>query len=542
MFKKSLSAGIKSFSAATTTGAGCAAMLIACGFLIAYSFAQTSGPAPLSIVNAVGPGNYELSSTIRNSSLATSAIDNAIDEDTYYIGGGDKLHIYLVDMPSMNYGGLITQDYFFIEPTLGIIPVGGKVSLASAKKIIADYMNLKLKGKGSNQVRILFEGVKTVYITAFGSVNYPGTYSFPGNMRLWDVLKVITSGSTTDINIREVRLKNGDSVAYFDLLTFLYKGDFSQNPYIYSRDELFLTPSTKRVYIGGAGLKAWINGKIPLPLRRDETAKSFFSFFFFDENADSEHIIIQRTEGDRESQQLTFNLKSNQDLSLKNNDVIVIPVKGGDGDVYVVNASGELVRPGAYPIPKGGTAVQTIIALAGGYTSFADTNRTVILRTSKKPPPPNVTDGVSRPEMSGALMVAGATKDYLIIRIKEHPETLLKPGDNVYIPRLENTVYLSGCVKVPGGYTFKPHQKKEYYIHCAGGFAERADKANIAIVTPYLDAYLSKSANAEIDAGDFIAIPVKREFKLYERIILPTLSMLLASAGFLIGIVSLVGR
>jgi protein involved in polysaccharide export with SLBB domain len=522
-----------------TKRAGCAAMLVVCGFLAGNSLAQMSGPPSSSIVNAVGTSSYELSSAIRGSSMSTNAIDNAIDEDAYFIGGGDKLHIYLVDMPSMNYTGIITQDFFFIEPTLGVIPIGSKVSLARAKKIIADYMNRKLKGKDPDKVRILFEGVKTAYITAFGSVNAPGTYSFPGSTRLWDVLKVVSSGSMNDINFREIPLKNGDSVVYYDLLTFLYKGDFSQNPYIYPRDELFLTPATKRVYVGGAGLRAWISGQIPLPLRKDETAKSFLSFFFFSENADSEHIVIQRVENNRESQQIIFNLKNNLDLSLKNNDMIMIPVKGDYGEVQIASASGELVRPGAYPIPKGGTSVQTIIALAGGFTSFADTNRTVILRVSKKPPPPGVSDGVSRPEMAGALAVAAATRDYLIIRIKEHPETLLKPGDNVFIPRIENTVYLSGCVKTPGGYAFKPHKKKEYYLRLAGGLAERADKANIAVITPFLDAYQSKSTKADIDAGDFIAVPVKKEFKLYERVILPTLSMLLASAGFLIGIVSL---
>jgi protein involved in polysaccharide export with SLBB domain len=538
MLKKSLSTDSKAVSAATTRRAGCAALLAVCGFLAGNSLAQMAAPPSASIVNAVGTGDYSLSSSMKGSSSSTNAIDNAIDEDAYFIGGGDKLHIYLVDMPSMNYVGIITQDYFFLEPTLGVIPIGGKRSLASAKKIIADSMNQKLKGKSANRVRILFEGVKTAHITAFGSVINPGTYSFPGSMRLWDVLKAVSSGSISNINFREIRLQNGDSVAYYDLLTFLYKGDFSQNPYIYPGDRLFLSPVTRRVYAGGAGLRAWINGQIPL--RKDENAKDFLSLFFFSENADSEHITIQRTENSRESQQITFNLKSNQDLSLKNNDLIMVPVKSDSSEIHLVNATGELVRPGAYPIPKNGTAVQTIIALAGGFTSFADTNRTVILRISKKPPPTAVSDGHSRPEMNAALAVAAATKDYLIIRTKNHPETLLKPGDNLYIPRIENTVYLSGCIKVPGGYAFKPNKKKEYYVRLAGGYSERADKTNIAVITPFLDAYQSKSTNAEIGAGDFIVVPVNREYKLYERIILPTLSMLLASAGFLIGIVSLI--
>ena len=531
-------------------GVGYAAILLTCAFPAVQPFAQTLDGSRLSVPLSsssqtstpstadVQSAGYSFPPSVRPANLTTSTIDNAIDENTYYIGGGDKLHIYLVDIPSMNYGGVITQDFCFIEPTLGVIPVGSKVTLARAKMIIADYMEQKMKGKGSNRVRILFEGAKTANITVFGSVKNPGAASFPGNARLWDVLKASTSGNMSEINFREVRLKNGDSVAYFDMLAFLYKGDFSQNPYIYPGDELYLTPATRRVYIGGNGLKAWVSGQIPI--HPDERAKDFFAFFFLGENADSEHIIIQRTDDNITYQNITFNLKLNLDFPLKNHDVIMVPVSNSDSEVYIAGVSGEVVRPGSYPILKNGTAVQTIIALAGGFTSFADTNRTVILRMSKKPPPPGVADGISRPEMNAALAVAVATKDYLIIRTKEHPETLVKPGDIVFSPKIETTVFISGCVKVPGGYTYLPNQKKEYYIKLAGGFAERADKNNVAIITPYLDTYLSKSAKSIIDAGDFIAVPVKKEFKVYERIILPTLSMLLASAGFLVGIVSLI--
>jgi polysaccharide biosynthesis/export protein len=542
MRKKPYSSEVTVSNSGATKRTVYAAVLVVSGFLAGHSFAQAPAggePSSPSIASQIGSASYSLSPSAPGS-LATSTIDNAIDENAYYIGGGDRLHIYLVDMPSMNFSGIITQDYHFIEPTLGIIPIGGKVTLARAKTIIADFMQQKMKGKGHNQVRILFEGVKMATITIFGSVNTPGTQSFPGSMRLWDVLKSTTSGNMSDIDFREVRLKNRDSVAYFDILRFLYKGDFSQNPYIYPGDELFLVPATKRVYVGGNGLRAWISGQIPI--HADECAKNFLSFFFFNENADSEHILIERTEDTREHQLITFNLKLNQDFHLKNYDVIMIPVKQDPSEAYIAGVSGEVVRPGPCPISKSGISVQTLIALAGGYTSFSDTNRTVILRVSKKPPPPGVADGISRPEMNGALAVAAATKDYLIIRIKEHPETLVKPGDNVFVPRMENTVYISGCVKYPGGYAFKPNQKKEYYVGLAGGFAERADKSNIAVITPYLDFYISKSTKAKIEAGDFIAVPLKREFKLYERIILPTLSMLLASAGFLVGIVSIIRR
>ena len=140
---------------------GCVVFIGICGFLAEQSFALEPGA---SVSSTLGPVNYSMvpsaSTALGVYSTGTaSTIDNAIDENTYYIGGGDKLHIYIVDMPSMNYSCIVTQDYYLIEPTLGIIPLGGKVTLARAKEIIVDYTRQKMRGY--NKVRVLLESVKT---------------------------------------------------------------------------------------------------------------------------------------------------------------------------------------------------------------------------------------------------------------------------------------------------------------------------------------------------------------------------------------------
>jgi polysaccharide export outer membrane protein len=533
-------------------GAGYTGIVVASLFFAYESYAQetTQGLGSYSAPAATSAGTTPAGATpvdfsslsslpgTAKSTFLSAPVDNAIDEDNYYIGGGDKFHIFLVRMPSQGYDGTVNQNGDLLIPTIGIIPVG-KVTLARAKAIIAEYMYQKLKQP--NEIRISLDGIKTAQITGFGSVNNPGTYVFSGATRLWDALKAMTSGNMSDLNFREVCRKNLDSVAYFDILKFLYKGDFSQNPYVYPGDELYITPATKRVFIGGGGLKAWISGRIPI--HPHERLADFLSFFFFHEYADSEHILVSRTDNGRSSQLITVNLNLKQDFYLQDRDGIIIPIKGGgisNDTSAMVSVGGEVVRGGVYPIPKSGTSVQVIIALAGGYTAYADTNKTVVLRMDKKPPPPNLMDAISRPEISGALAVAGATKDYLVIRLKDHPETIVQNGDHVWVPRKENMVFISGCVKFPGAYAFKPHQKKDYYIDLAGGFAERADKSNIAIVTPYIEAYLSKSSSAEIEGGDFIAVPVKTQYKFYDKVIAPTISTILSAGGFLIAILSLV--
>ena len=513
------------------------AVIITCGFLGGQLYAQEAAQAA-SISSAAPPSAFSLFSSASTNDVVGSKIDNAIDENSYYIGGGDIFHIYLVDLPSQNYTGVVTQDYYLIIPALGIIPLGGKMTLTRAKLTIADYMRQKLKKP--NQIRVLLEGVKTAQITAFGSVNSPGAYSFHGDMRLWDALKSISSANLSDINFREVRLKNQDSVAYFDLLAFLYKGNFFQNPYVYPGDQLYLIPATNRVFIGGSGLRAWINGLIPI--HNNERISDFLSFFFFNENADSEHILIQRTEDGREYHQITYNLKQIEDFYLKNHDVIMVPVKNDYSVVNIASVSGEVVRPGSYPILNNGTSIQTIIAIAGGYTSFADTNRIVILRSDKVIPLYTISnvEAAIRPEVTAGLGMMAASKDYQVVRIKDHPESILKNKDVLLIPRKENMVYVSGSVKYPGGYAFVPHKKKNYYLDLAGGTTNNADEPNVSAFSSFGNyVFQIKSCNEEIEDGDIISVPMAREYKFYNMVLLPTTGLIMSAASIIIGLVSL---
>jgi protein involved in polysaccharide export with SLBB domain len=484
-----------------------------------------------------GPANYSVFPLVPSAPLV-GIVDNSIDEKSYYIGGGDVLHIYIVDLPTMNYTGVVNQNCDIIISNLGIIHIG-KVTLARAKEIVVEYMREKLRRP--NEIRVVLENVKNVSLYVFGSVGNPGTYNFSGMSRLWDVLKA-TGADLSNNNFRAVRRTNKDTVTFFDMHKYLYKEDFSQNPYIYPGDEFSVFPALNRVYITGAGLRAWMNGFVPiLP---NERAGDFLSLFFFSENADTEHILISRTENGREYTMTTINLEENADFSLRNNDVITIPVKKDLSELCMVTVSGEVARTGVYPIAKSGTKVQSVIALAGGFTTFADSQATIVLRRSKPAPsivaPGNRSEaeGTIRPEMTSALTIMSTTRDFQVIRLKDFPETPLRSGDQIMVRRMEGMVYVSGSVKHPGGFPFVPDKKKEYYLRLAGGCNEFADKKNISILASYGDVFQKKSNRDNIADGDVIAVPVSKEYKLLTMVILPALSAILATVGIVVSVLA----
>ena len=130
------------------------------------------------------------------------------------------------------------------------------------------------------------------------------------------------------------------------------------------------------------------------------------------------------------------------------------------------------------------------------------------------------------------------TKDYSIMRMSEQPHVILEPGDQIYVPRAEHIVFISGSVKQPGGYPFVPGKTKEYYIRLAGGYSDRANKPNTSVVTLYGDVF--QTSNTEyIEDGDLIVVPRAQEYKFMNMVIMPAISIILAASGVILGVISL---
>jgi len=498
---------------------------------------------------APGPGNYSFSDyRVPKSEVITA--DNSLDQNTYYIGGGDIFRIYAADMPSINYIGSIDENGDLYLQSLGILSLG-KVSLAQAKALIMSFVKAKLKK--ANDIHVSLVNIKSATISISGSVSSPGTYTLPGHLRLWDALKIAnkereqpaTSQYLNDYNLRSVGLRHlgSDSLIICDLLIYLLKGDFSQNPYIYPGDNLTVLPATNRVYIGG-GIKGVLAGLVPI--HQEERVGDFFTFFSFDPNADSEHILIQRMDEMRNYQITTINIneKESRDFCLKNNDVITVPYLKDFSEIFVVSVIGEVNHPGVYPISKRKTTVQQVLALAGDYTPFANMDKAAIVRRGKIPSDlfsqgssQDVHEPLAamRPELSSGLTMMTATRDYSVILMKNHPETILEPGDQLIIPRAEKMVYVSGSVDRPGAYTFSPNQKINYYVNLAGGITSRANRDNITIAEVYGDVFQT-STRTTVEDGDIIIVPLAQQYRFLSTILLPAASLFIATAGLLVGI------
>jgi len=472
---------------------------------------------------SVDPGAYN-SYFNQNRSGTPLANSKWVDENEYMIGGGDVFFVTAVESPSIKYTIAVDQTGKAYIQNIGLIDIG-KVSYAEAKKIISEYISSRLKK--NSEVYVALIQTKYAAVSFTGMVQLPGSYDFPGNTRLLDAIKAANADelpNLSEANLRQVTVQSAatDSIACYDLLAYLYLNDKAQNPYIYPGDRVRINPVTAKVFINGA-----IVTPPPgfYPLKDSETLGGFLSMFTLDNTADTNNIIVfQTTENSEKSLS-----GASADHVLNNLDAITIPIKKNFPGVFTAYISGEIASPGYYPIIENITTARQFIDKAGGLKNSANYDQAVIIRGVKNLPEkfnagaPQT--AAVRPERGASITMASSTADYTIIRLVLYnaEKIIIEPNDNIFIPKKESFVYISGSVKNPGAYPFLPSKSSSYYITQAGGYSSNADKNNIQVYIKYGDAIQHIEPRC-IEPGSVIVVPASIQYKFLTQVMLPLIS------------------
>ena len=135
------------------------------------------------------------------------------------------------------------------------------------------------------------------------------------------------------------------------------------------------------------------------------------------------------------------------DIPLKDYDTIFVPSIFQQRPVRVIGA---VVAPGVYPITEPQVPAIQALKLAGGSRSdFADLHKSEIITNEKR------------------ILVDLTTED---------ADTVLGPGDTLYVPLAEAKISVTGAVEKPGQYVITEPVPLGQAIAIAGGFNE--ERAN----------------------------------------------------------------
>jgi protein involved in polysaccharide export with SLBB domain len=159
----------------------------------------------------------------------------------------------------------------------------------------------------------------------------------------------------------------------------------------------------------------------------------------------------------------------------------------------VVTIRGEVLYPGAYSLLRSDESLSSLVARAGGLKQTAFLPAARLVRAS---------DGLGNVaiDLEKALAKPGSLHDLT-----------LRPGDELIVPEIQETVKVAGAVGFPTSLVFRRGQSLGSYIDSAGGYADGADKWKTRVVYPNgLSRPIKRIwRDPHVLAGSTIVVPTK---------------------------------
>lgn len=176
-----------------------------------------------------------------------------------------------------------------------------------------------------------------------------------------------------------------------------------------------------------------------------------------------------------------------------------------------IELSGEVVSPGTYSISKG-DSLSSVLMRAGGLTSFADPNASILLRAELRERERELLQEYQRQLESDLAAVAleeeGAEQaeatqiaEGLLEQVAEleplgrlvinlpsllageaSKDVIIRNGDQLFIPRTRQEVSIMGEVNRPTSHLFDAELSVGDYINLSGGLTQRSDEGRIYII------------------------------------------------------------
>lgn len=188
-----------------------------------------------------------------------------------------------------------------------------------------------------------------------------------------------------------------------------------------------------------------------------------------------------------------------------------------------VTLQGEVLFGGIYALQNKNERISTLIERAGGVTPDAYLKGARLTRTMTEDELKRRQDVMELNSSAGdsiKLTKEDLQTTYSVgIDLEEalknkggNADIVLREGDVIFIPEMNNTVKISGTVMYPNTVTYKKGAKISYYINQAGGFGNRAKKTKVYVV--YANGNVAKAkrlSGAKIEPGCEIIVPSKPE-------------------------------
>lgn len=447
----------------------------------------------------------------------------------YILDYGDFLEINLYgNQKNKVYELEIKRDGTVFVPDVGSILLSG-MGLESAINKVTNKVKNTFIGL---DVEINMSKIRDIKILVSGQVEYPGIYTLSGNSNALQAVN-IAGGVKENGTLRNIQVKrDGKVISTIDFYEALIYGDLSKITQLQSGDSIYIE-SADNLVRAGTGFE----NQAIFELRENETINDLVRFSGgINKNVAEINFTLHRVKG-ASIETIEVDQGNSSSFKLKHFDSVYLPMNFyGSVKLY-----GEVNRPGVYSI-KSGDDIYDLIQRAGGYTDIAYYDAGILTSEKAKKLEAEyikksyndiikaLAQNPSRIQQANniGLILEEAKNikptgrvitefDLDILSNDERTRTFLNDKDEIYIPRLENVVYVFGDVKNPSTLSYSDFMKPEEYIERAGGLSRFADSSYVYIVYPNGEAKvlninngfskLLASSDNDIYPGSLIFIP-----------------------------------
>lgn len=437
----------------------------------------------------------------------------------YMLDVGDVLEIQLVGPNEYTEELSINSDGSISMPNIGKIVIAG-LSLNDASQLIKSNVNSALIG---NEAFISLSEIRDVNIIVTGNAENPGIYTLTGNSNILHALSA-AGGISKHGSLREINLiRDNLIIETLDIYDLLIEGKYNLKKRLRSGDVVFVEAVKNIVTIDGA-----INRPALYEALDGQKLMSIIKYANgITRNADRDNISLERL----------------QDGALKTipipNDSYFKSINVEDGDLIYLREypyrqakiSGAVLKPGSYTLAAGDT-IKDLIEKAGGFTEnayqfgavYLNEDAKVVNELSKEILYQEFLDNIialSQQNIAGDLTpIVKLTEEIkntdangrVVIDLLNESSVdryRIKEGDELYIPEMNNVVYVYGEISSEGAVMFSENKDVEYFVDKSGGYKRFADNESIYILHPNGESQLYRSKRNIFESRP------KSEIKIY---------------------------
>ena len=203
-------------------------------------------------------------------------------------------------------------------------------------------------------------------------------------------------------------------------------------------------------------------------------------------------------------------------------DMVFIRTKVNYRELQTVTVMGEVKYPGTYAIEKNSVRLSDVIARASGFTDDAYVKGAILKRLmtddeiAKQEVALNITQNQTANPMDTTILDVKKIGDSFTIGIDlneamrnpgSYADIILRSGDIIDVPQMNNTVKISGGVYFPNTVAYNPSYSWRDYVDKAGGFVKGARKSKTYAI--YMDgsAAVRGSNKFKMEPGMEIVVP-----------------------------------